>query len=258
MLVLIFDKQKISFDILDVLEIEQKNIRLFNSNRNFDALSFRFKGDTVLKTETENFSLCDNSVNFVPSKIDYTRISKHDKMIVVHFHSLNYFSKNIETFIPENPEKLAALFKEILNCWLEKPLGYKHIAAALLNRIFAELYCQSFKETDRNPKIKNAVEYIKENYKSPDLTVKKIAENSYISEVYLRKLFKAEFGISPQKYISNARIKYAISLIESGYYTLSEVAEMSGFSDYKYFSSLFHNTVGVPPSKYTYTKPILN
>ncbi len=253
---MIFDKEKISFDILDVLEIEQKDIRIFNSNRNFDALSFRFIGNTVLKTKDGDFSLNNNSINFVPSRIDYTRISKHDKLIVIHFHSLNYFSKSIETFLPPNPEKLGELFKEILKCWQEKPLGYKHTAAALLNNIFAELYRQAFKETKLNPKMRSAVEYLKENYKNPELTIKQAAQKSFISEVYFRRLFKEEFGISPQKYIINARIKYAVGLIECGYYTLGEVAEMSGFTDYKYFSSVFHKALGVPPSKYIYTKPL--
>ena len=64
--------------------------------------------------------------------------------------------------------------------------------------------------------------------------------------------FKKEFGISPKKYVINARIKLAESLIESGYYSLFEVAEKCGFTDHKYFSTEFRKTVGVPPSKYEY------
>ena len=66
------------------------------------------------------------------------------------------------------------------------------------------------------------------------------------------EIFKKEFGISPKKYIINARIKHAVGLIENGYYSLSEIAEMSGFTDYKYFSSEFRRVMGTSPSKYHY------
>ena len=73
-----------------------------------------------------------------------------------------------------------------------------------------------------------------------------------MSEVYFRKLFKAEFGISPQKYIIKLRMQNALGLISTGYYSLKEVAEMSGYHDYKYFSVEFKKMIGVSPSEYSY------
>ena len=46
------------------------------------------------------------------------------------------------------------------------------------------------------------------------------------------------------------RIEYAKELIHSKYYTISQCAEMSGFSDAKYFSTVFKKYTGIPPSKY--------
>ena len=73
-----------------------------------------------------------------------------------------------------------------------------------------------------------------------------------MSEVYFRRLFKAEFGISPQKYIINLRMQNAVGLISTGYYSLQEVAYMSGYKDYKYFSVEFKRLMGVSPSGYEY------
>ena len=98
------------------------------------------------------------------------------------------------------------------------------------------------------------MEYIQKNYKSDNLTMQKIAKESFMSEVYFRKLFKAEYGISPQKYIIKLRIQNAIGLISTGYYSLKEVADMSGYNDYKYFSVEFKKITGISPSKYRYTK----
>ena len=83
-------------------------------------------------------------------------------------------------------------------------------------------------------------------------TVAYLAKTAHISEAYFRRLFKAEYNTSPKKYISKLRIKYASELIATGYYSLPQVAEMSGFSDYRYFSVEFKRHMGCSPSKYRY------
>ena len=75
-----------------------------------------------------------------------------------------------------------------------------------------------------------------------------------ISEVYFRRIFKKEFGISPQKYIVSLRIQNAKALIDAGYFSLQEVAYLSGYSDYKYFSVEFKRVMGASPSEYNDSK----
>ena len=72
-----------------------------------------------------------------------------------------------------------------------------------------------------------------------------------MSEVYFRKRFKEEYGTSPQKYITHLKIRYAKELIYIGYYSLKEIALMSGYTDYKYFSTKFKKHTGLSPSDYT-------
>ena len=73
-----------------------------------------------------------------------------------------------------------------------------------------------------------------------------------MTEVYFRKLFKEEYGISPQKYIIGLRLQNAAGLMATGYYSLKEVAAMSGYQDYRYFSVEFKRKYGVSPSAYAY------
>ncbi len=249
---MIFERDNLSFKLLDVIELKQADIHLFNSGRNFDALSFRFRADTEIKTESKSLHLEDNSVGFFPAGVDYTRVSSVDEFIVIHFNSLDYFSKTIAFFYPPNPDEIAPLFREILDCWTKKESGYKYRCTSLLYMIFAKIREQYPTPSRYDSRIEKGVLYIKENFTDPALSVTDAADASNISEVYFRKLFKKQFGVSPKSYIIDARIKYAINLIESGYYSLSEIAEMCGFEDYKYFSSQFHRIKGVPPSKYSY------
>ena len=247
-----FEKEVLSFNILDVLEIKQKNRVEFNRGRNFNALSFRFCSDTILKTEKNEYHMKDNFLSYVPARLDYSRNSKVEDLIAVHFDVINYNTESIEYFIPRDPAVMAKLFREILDVWNKKELGYKYKCSAILCEIFAECYTQNYVSKSQNLKIRNSVEYLLKNYKKSDLSIKEIADKSFMSDVYFRKLFKEEYAISPQKYIINLRIQNAIGLISTGYYSLKEVAYMSGYNDYKYFSVEFKKMLGVSPSKYLY------
>lgn len=247
-----FESETVSFNILDVLRLQQNNISMFNSGRNFCALSFRFCADTVLRTKTKEYAVGDNYVCYVPARLDYSRISNADDLIVVHFDTSFYNAHSIECFLSENPEPLAALFRKILDCWDKKELGYRYRCSAIFYEILAECYAQNFTPNTKRSKIQSSVEYILENYKNSDLTLRAIADRSFMSEVYFRKLFKEEYGISPQRYIIRLRMQNAVALISTGYYSIKEVAYLSGYRDYKYFATEFKKTIGVSPSEYLY------
>lgn len=247
-----FENEMISFNILDVLQLKQDNVHMYNSGRNFSALSFRLKADTVLISNGKEYEMKDNTIAFVPANLDYERISNADELIVIHFDIANYCEKNIDFFVPENKEKLKELFLNILQCWNKKETGYKFKCSAMLYEILALCYKENYKKENSDSKIRASVDYIKKNFKNTDISIKRIAEKSFISEVYFRKLFKKEYGISPQKYIINLRIQNAVQMISTGYYSLKEVAVLSGYTDYKYFSVEFKKQTGVAPSEYVY------
>ena len=249
---MIFEKDTVSFHVLDVIYLEQENVKMHNAERNFDALSFRIKAETTLETHKQACTLGDNSIAYVPAGVKYDRHSKQDKLIVIHMHTIGYSSKMIEYYTPQEPSRLQALFEDILKIWERKEKGYRHRAGAILYTILYEIYAERADERPIDPKIQRSVEYMEKNYLDPAVTVTYIASRSNISEVYFRKLFKKQFGISPKKYIINARIHFALGLMEQGYYSLQEIAERSGFTDYKYFSSEFKKETGTSPSKYFY------
>lgn len=247
-----FEREFLSFNILEVLRLSQGNLDAYNKGRNFNAISFRFRSDTVLKTASEEHRVLDNYISLVPARLDYRRISKEDELIVIHFDAPDVSSHKIEAFLPKEPQKYAELFSAAYEIWEKKALGYKYKCGAKLLEIFAECYSENLMPTEKKSPISESVEYLEKNFTAPDLTVGDAAAKSFMSEVYFRKLFKAEYGISPKKYIIKLRIQKAVSLINTGYYSLREVAEMCGYTDYKYFSVEFKAAVGCSPSEYVY------
>ena len=247
-----FEREFLSFNILDVLKLSQGNVDSFNKGRKFNAISFRFRSDTVLKTANEEHRVLDNYVSLVPAGLDYRRISKEDELIVIHFDAPDVSSNKIEVFLPSEPKKYAELFSAAYEIWEKKEAGYKYKCGAKLLEIFAECYAENLVPATKKSLVSDSVEYLQKNFSSPTLTVGDLATKSFMSEVYFRKLFKSEFGISPKKYIIKLRIQKAVSLINTGYYSLKEVAQMCGYTDYKYFSVEFKGAVGCSPSEYEY------
>ena len=95
-----------------------------------------------------------------------------------------------------------------------------------------------------------AGKYINKNYTSENISITKISELCSITPEYFRKIFREFFGESPITYINKMKISRAKELISSGMYSISEVCELSGYTDPSHFSREFKKAVGVSPSEY--------
>lgn len=248
---MIFENEFQLLQILDVIMLNQADVNRYNTGRGFDALSFRLRADTSVQTEQQTFQLGDNSLLFVPHGVNYRRIAKHDKMIVIHFNAVDYVPKGIEAYVPRDPVRIQTLFEQALACWNTKKDGYRYQCNSILYEIFG--ICHRQYAPNKNPsKIADGVRYIRNNWSDPALTVSDAARQANMSEVYFRKLFQAEYGTTPKRYIINLRMQNAISLLDTNYFSLQEIAARSGYADYKHFSVEFKRIKGYSPSDYAY------
>ena len=61
---------------------------------------------------------------------------------------------------------------------------------------------------------------------------------------------KALTDQAPGDYVRLIRLKRAMQLLKEQKYTITEVAEMTGFSDAKYFREVFKKHFNISPSQY--------
>ncbi len=247
-----FEKDNISFKILEVILLDQKNINLNIKRRTFDALAYRYCSKALFTTEEQSVSLSDGSMVFMPSSVSYVRHAEYDRLIAVHISTENYFSSEIEYFSARDTAFFAEKFQNIYDCWNSKCTGYRYKCNSIFNEILSKCYEENYRESKSFGIIDESVKYLNEHFTEPTLTIEKIASKSFISDVYFRKLFKSYFGMSPSKYIIKLRIQHAIGLMATGYYSLKEIAYLSGYTDYPYFSAEFKRLKGVSPSEYLY------
>ncbi len=64
------------------------------------------------------------------------------------------------------------------------------------------------------------------------------------------ELFRNAFGVTPNRYLVTTRIERAKELLAVDGLTVTEVAELSGFSDVYYFSKVFKRETGVSPGRW--------
>jgi len=92
--------------------------------------------------------------------------------------------------------------------------------------------------------------YLKEHFASKDLTVDSITNMFFISPSYLSKLFKQYTGNTFIEYLTELRVSRACELLKTTNRKLFEIAEMVGYADSGYFTSIFKKYRGVTMSQY--------
>lgn len=71
-----------------------------------------------------------------------------------------------------------------------------------------------------------------------------------LSKFYFIKLFKKNFGVSPQEYYAKLIIDKSSHLLINTDYNISEIAKLCGIDDALYFSRMFKKHTSVSPSVY--------
>ena len=89
--------------------------------------------------------------------------------------------------------------------------------------------------------------YIREHYAEP-ISLTDLSQELNISCTHLNAKFKEETGDTFHSFLNRYRIRRAMELQNEGKYKLLEIAEMVGFSDYKYFNRVFKKHTGFSPN----------
>lgn len=102
----------------------------------------------------------------------------------------------------------------------------------------------------KNARFSEITAYVLEHYTDPKFTVGELSEYVGVSEVHLRRLFRSAVNDTPIGYINFLKLEKAKNMLTTSNYSISEIAEASGFDDPYYFSRLFRQKIGMTPSSY--------
>ena len=165
----------------------------------------------------------------------------YNKIIDMFFDTMKVIDINYE-----NEEILKSkIYMVIDSCKYAKEISEKLIIFMIE---ILDLYV-NFKRMQDNKPIRIAKEYISLNYKET-VSLEDIANLVHLNPVYFSVIFKKEVGVNFSDYLINFRLKIAKELLKEVGYNLSEIADLVGYKDSKYFSKLFTKVVGIKPTEY--------
>ena len=96
---------------------------------------------------------------------------------------------------------------------------------------------------------KKIIDYIEENLSEP-ISLSELASFSGMSKNGIVAMFSRLYGVTPLRYINNARLYKAENLLKNTDKSITELALECGFCDSNYFSRVFKAYRGMTPSEY--------
>lgn len=101
--------------------------------------------------------------------------------------------------------------------------------------------------------IQQLVSYIN-NHISEGVSLKVLSNMFHMNPNYISQYFKNETGMNYSAYLLMLRINKAKNLLINSDRPVAEVAQMTGFKDYRLFSRTFKQETGLTPSQYRMKK----
>ncbi len=125
--------------------------------------------------------------------------------------------------------------------------------AELADRVWAIaariLQCTDDSNPDAPPVLASVEAYLRANYPAP-LSLPSVCESFGVSQTYLSRLMRRHLGTTFTDFLTGIRIEAAKRLIrDNPKMPLKDVAAFVGYRDQFYFSRVFKQVVGVPPSE---------
>lgn len=150
-------------------------------------------------------------------------------------------------------DKYRPLFERILQLWKKQRSTCRNGCMGLLYQIIYQIQqdaIREYKAYGSTVLLEKCLGYITDNLTDPKLSVEDTAKHADISEEYLRRIFRAKYGVSPKEYILAKRLELAKAMIKYGDIKLNCIPYECGFTDYPYFSRIFKKRMGTPPLQY--------
>ena len=246
-----------------------------------DARIFYVKsGICKIRVDSNEIKLNKGGLCYINSAVEYTILPSEVKLLAINFDFTSDFEElsnplqpipktQAENFSPleyitfeeqaeldrylviENCFDLESSLVELEQEYSKKSPFYVIKNSALLIEILVEILRKS--ELSYGQEVRFDAEkiaaYIRSHYRE-NIDNKVLGDIFHFHPNYLSNEFCRYFGKPLHKYLLEQRILRSVALLETGGFSISEIAFSVGFSDANYFSRYFKNIMGISPKKY--------
>ena len=206
----------------------------------------------------ERITVADGNVLFLSPRAAYLIVTEKEfKHYTVNFDihekssRLDSLDKAFCLLSDQNTEHIKKGFAKLLSAWSQKKSGFEMQAIGRLYELLSLFYFEYHRGQDPSlyQRLLPVKEYIECNFDQP-MSLEQLARLVDMSVTNFRREWKKLYGESPLQYRDDLRLSYAKEYLNSGYYSVSEIARKCGFDDVSYFVRFFKKQTGITPGDF--------
>lgn len=193
---------------------------------------------------------------FLPEFIDKSLQKYQNFNDVVNSYMLkyNYSTVNISPanyIFHDEDGRVLSLLTHMLAEYREKRSGWREILRCHLIEIIilTMRICTPVGSTFDDPLCARIIEYADTHLTEKNILGRISAEVNF-SEPYLSRHFKETMGVPFSEYLSRMRVERCCRLLSGTDKHVTEIALLSGYSDMKFFGSVFKKHMGMTPREF--------
>ena len=214
-------------------------------NRKSFGLSLCKSGQITYSMNGKSFISNQQTAVLLPKGANYTLSGNREGLFpVINFQCIGLACEEIVVIPLKNPQAYLDTFTSIQELYAKKR---RLEIFSLFYKMIDNLSCEN---TALSHPLDPAILYIEAHLSDPTLSNTDLARVLEISEVYLRKLFLAQFKTTPKQYILDLRIQKAKQMLVETPFTVMAISEECGFTNPYHFSRVFKQRTGFTPRQY--------
>lgn len=237
-----------------------ENLQAFKNpvmRRNWDILVMVVNGTYSLHPEGRKKPLLlhQNEIAFIPSGTEFTRVAIDSPT----YYHLSFRAQGDHPFRMALPlGKLTIPEEQVLSIAKSMERAFpipdnRELISHLIERILAENYLFGKSKKANLPhlseEVLSTIRYM--NVHLPEeIDIGELADRVYLSHTGLIWKFRQELGTTPSQYLILLRLRHAKQLLLNHPYSITEIAEMCGYSNPFYFTNAFRKYTGMSPSEF--------
>lgn len=149
------------------------------------------------------------------------------------------------------------------DAYITKPFNVEILRRTALNLVQRQQQLKNIYDGRQTPKVdkvqvtspderlmQRIMKVVNANLSNPDLGNDLLTKEVGISRVHLYRKLKEMTNLSLRDFIKNIRLTEAARLLSEQHHSIADVAEKCGFDNVSYFTVVFKQKYGVPPSVY--------
>lgn len=155
-----------------------------------------------------------------------------------------------------NQGDILNIIKQLDALYQERPLGFEMQAMGLLFDLWQNLFQaarQAVPETAADsshiPILKRMLEFIRTHY-AERITLDQIAAAGGVCRSSCCQMFKKHLGRTPNDYLNSFRLEKGVELLKGSSMSVTEIADLCGFSSSSYFTEMFSKRKGCSPTAF--------